>query len=140
MDTNVTSRMTIVCTYLICLIMKYIQAITKQNVRFILKLTLYIFYFLASIRKSIPLRSGTSDQLYLKELSTNLKAALIEFAPNILLYNAGTDSLIGDPLGALNISAEVRMPESLYIIYCLRESSNAIVAYFRSHANIQYRL
>ncbi len=70
------------------------------------KLLYYIH--LASIRKSIPIRSGTSDRLYLKELSTNLKAALIEFEPDILLYNAGTDSLVGDPLGALSISTDVR--------------------------------
>lgn len=34
----------------------------------------------------------------------NLKAALNEFKPDILVYNAGTDILDTDPLGLMKIS------------------------------------
>jgi acetoin utilization deacetylase AcuC-like enzyme len=37
----------------------------------------------------------------------NLEAALREFHPDILVYNAGTDVLEGDSLGLLAISAQV---------------------------------
>lgn len=36
----------------------------------------------------------------------NVQGALNEFTPDFILYNAGTDILINDPLGALNITAE----------------------------------
>lgn len=38
----------------------------------------------------------------------NLKAALNEFRPDILVYNAGTDVLDSDPLGRMRISEIVR--------------------------------
>lgn len=44
------------------------------------------------------------------QLSEGLNAALDEF-PNcdLIVYNAGTDLLAGDPLGRLNISYQVRI-------------------------------
>lgn len=47
---------------------------------------------------------GTDDETYLRELSHHMKAALNEFTPEIIYYNAGTDILQGDPLGGLNIT------------------------------------
>ena len=37
----------------------------------------------------------------------HLEGALNEFEPDVLIYNAGTDILDGDPLGCLSISAQV---------------------------------
>jgi len=37
----------------------------------------------------------------------NLELALAEFEPDIVVYNAGTDILEGDPLGVLSISEDV---------------------------------
>ncbi len=37
----------------------------------------------------------------------HLEGALNEFEPDILVYNAGTDVLDGDPLGCLSISPQV---------------------------------
>ena len=37
----------------------------------------------------------------------NVEGALNEFTPDIIVYNAGTDILDGDPLGTLSISPQV---------------------------------
>ena len=37
----------------------------------------------------------------------HVEGALNEFEPDVLVYNAGTDILDGDPLGCLSISAQV---------------------------------
>ena len=38
----------------------------------------------------------------------HVEGALNEFSPQLVVYNAGTDILDGDPLGNLSISAQVR--------------------------------
>ena len=38
---------------------------------------------------------------------SNVEGALNEFTPDLVVYNAGTDILDGDPLGCLSITAEV---------------------------------
>uniref|UniRef100_A0A9J2P5T8 Histone deacetylase 11 n=1 Tax=Ascaris lumbricoides TaxID=6252 RepID=A0A9J2P5T8_ASCLU len=58
-----------------------------------------------AISRSVPLRSGTGDTEYLRQLSRNLSAALGEFSADIIIYNAGTDCLEGDPLGLLSLTA-----------------------------------
>ncbi|VDO25916.1 unnamed protein product [Brugia timori] len=59
-----------------------------------------------AIRRSIHLRVGTQDSEYLSLLSNNLEDVLNEFQPDIIVYNAGTDCLQGDPLGLLSISSK----------------------------------
>ncbi|CAG9538431.1 unnamed protein product [Cercopithifilaria johnstoni] len=59
-----------------------------------------------AIRKSVHLHIGTQDAEYLSLLSNNLEDALSEFRPDIIVYNAGTDCLRGDPLGLLSISSK----------------------------------
>lgn len=49
----------------------------------------------------LPIRSGTGDEDYLSTLKQGLQRAFKEFTPDIILYNAGTDILVGDPLGRL---------------------------------------
>ncbi|XP_073954786.1 histone deacetylase 11 isoform X2 [Choristoneura fumiferana] len=57
-----------------------------------------------AIRRRIELRSNVEDLEYMLKLRQNLKAALNEFKPDILVYNAGTDVLNSDPLGRMRIS------------------------------------
>eukprot|EP00208_Stichococcus_sp_RCC1054_P002713 CAMPEP_0206135296 /NCGR_PEP_ID=MMETSP1473-20131121/612_1 /ASSEMBLY_ACC=CAM_ASM_001109 /TAXON_ID=1461547 /ORGANISM="Stichococcus sp, Strain RCC1054" /LENGTH=358 /DNA_ID=CAMNT_0053527103 /DNA_START=325 /DNA_END=1401 /DNA_ORIENTATION=- len=52
---------------------------------------------------AIPL--GTADAAYLTALAGALKRAKVEFQPDVILYNAGTDILEGDPLGRMAVSA-----------------------------------
>ncbi len=47
-----------------------------------------------------PIASGTGDKEYLATLKEGLATSFRECSPDIVLYNAGTDILIGDPLGA----------------------------------------
>ncbi len=46
----------------------------------------------------------------------DLPQALDLFQPDIVVYNAGTDILKGDPLGALDITPKVRPTTTTYII------------------------
>ncbi|TAL27560.1 MAG: histone deacetylase [Alphaproteobacteria bacterium] len=54
----------------------------------------------------IELESFTSDTEYLDRLQKALDKAFVEFKPDLIIYNAGTDLLKGDPLGALDITPE----------------------------------
>ncbi|KAL2634485.1 hypothetical protein R1flu_005964 [Riccia fluitans] len=56
------------------------------------------------IDQKVELRSGTTNDAYLMELTKQLKKAKGKFKPDLILYNAGTDILDGDPLGRLRIS------------------------------------
>ena len=55
---------------------------------------------------SIPLFSGTSDDYFLKEINNMIYNTdkIKKFKPEFIIYNAGTDCLINDPLGCLRIS------------------------------------
>uniref|UniRef100_A0AC34GYE2 Histone deacetylase domain-containing protein n=1 Tax=Panagrolaimus sp. ES5 TaxID=591445 RepID=A0AC34GYE2_9BILA len=68
----------------------------------------YIFdmFNYKAISKAVRLRKYTEDAEYLRELKSNLKDALNEFFPDIIIYNAGTDCYEEDPLGCLSISAK----------------------------------
>lgn len=63
--------------------------------------------FSEGITIEIKLYVGCTDDEYLSLLRRNLDDALDEHKPDMVLYNAGTDCLAGDPLGAMNISPEV---------------------------------
>ena len=53
----------------------------------------------------VRLAHGTGDEEYLAKLRKNLARSLAQFKPQLLIYNAGTDCLAGDPLGNLSVSA-----------------------------------
>ncbi|BFF93021.1 histone deacetylase 11 [Drosophila madeirensis] len=59
-----------------------------------------------SIRCGVELQNQTEDEVYLRQLSRCLMQSLADFRPDVVIYNAGTDVLKGDPLGHLDISAE----------------------------------
>ncbi|RYG56554.1 histone deacetylase, partial [archaeon] len=59
-----------------------------------------------AIHTSMHFRVGDDGHTFLAELRTKLPAALATFRPHLVVYNAGTDILIGDPLSGLTITAE----------------------------------
>ncbi|KAJ7413183.1 Histone deacetylase 11 [Pitangus sulphuratus] len=59
-----------------------------------------------AIKRKVELEWGTEDTEYLQKVHTHVEGALNEFKPDILVYNAGTDILDGDPLGGLAISPQ----------------------------------
>ena len=59
-----------------------------------------------AINRAVELKCHTKDQEYLALLSFHLLASLDDFKPDLVVYNAGTDILLGDRLGKLDISPE----------------------------------
>uniref|UniRef100_A0AC35U202 Thioredoxin domain-containing protein n=1 Tax=Rhabditophanes sp. KR3021 TaxID=114890 RepID=A0AC35U202_9BILA len=57
-----------------------------------------------SMDRHVSLKCGTEDNEYLKKLSKELSTSLGEFNADIIIFNAGTDTLIGDPLGLMNLT------------------------------------
>lgn len=56
------------------------------------------------IDQKVEVPSGTTTDEYLKTLDEALEVAAQTFEPELVVYNAGTDILDGDPLGRLRIS------------------------------------
>lgn len=58
------------------------------------------------ITQKVEVVCGTTTDEYLSKLDAALKVAGGAFDPELIIYNAGTDILDGDPLGRLKISPE----------------------------------
>uniref|UniRef100_A0A1D1XEK5 histone deacetylase n=1 Tax=Anthurium amnicola TaxID=1678845 RepID=A0A1D1XEK5_9ARAE len=58
------------------------------------------------IDQKVELVSGTKTKEYLEQLGRTLEVAKNKFDPELVVYNAGTDILDGDPLGRLKVSPE----------------------------------
>ncbi|KAK1258364.1 Histone deacetylase 2 [Acorus gramineus] len=58
------------------------------------------------IDQKVELKSGTKTKDYLDKLDSALKVAKDVFDPELVIYNAGTDILDGDPLGQMKISPD----------------------------------
>ncbi|XP_072844966.1 histone deacetylase 11 isoform X2 [Pogona vitticeps] len=59
-----------------------------------------------AIRWKVELDWGTEDGEYLQKVKAHVESALNEVKSDIVVYNAGTDILDGDPLGGLAISPQ----------------------------------
>ncbi|KAL6534003.1 histone deacetylase [Orobanche hederae] len=58
------------------------------------------------INQKVEIVSGTTTNEYLSKLDGALEVAADAFDPELIIYNAGTDILDGDPLGRLKISPD----------------------------------
>ncbi|KAI3369628.1 hypothetical protein L3Q82_025340, partial [Scortum barcoo] len=63
-------------------------------------------YAKRAIKRKVELDWGTEDLEYLQKVELHSDGALNEVQPDIIVYNAGTDVLDGDPLGGLSISPQ----------------------------------
>ncbi|XP_047203902.1 histone deacetylase 11 isoform X4 [Girardinichthys multiradiatus] len=63
-------------------------------------------YAKRAIKRKVELDWGTEDFEYLQKVELHAGGALNEVHPDIIVYNAGTDILDGDPLGGLSISPQ----------------------------------
>lgn len=91
------------------------------------------------ISKRIELTPYTSDDVYLELLGSSLKDSLNKFQPDLILYNAGTDCLTGDPLGALDITPDgIRRRDE--IVFTIRDKIPIVMVtsggYQRNNARI----
>ncbi|KAG2470428.1 HDA11 deacetylase, partial [Polypterus senegalus] len=80
-----------------------------------------------AIKRKIELDWGTEDQEYLEKVDMHVQGALNEVRPDILIYNAGTDILDGDPLGGLAISAQGIVKRDEIIFKAARERNIPIL-------------
>jgi histone deacetylase 11 len=55
---------------------------------------------------AVRLNFGCRDQVYLQALQTIALPAIEKFAPQLIIYGAGTDIYEKDPLGGMNVSAQ----------------------------------
>ncbi|KAK2645843.1 hypothetical protein Ddye_021038 [Dipteronia dyeriana] len=58
------------------------------------------------IDQKVQVVSGTTTDEYMKKLDEALEVAEHKFDPELVIYNAGTDILDGDPLGMLKVSPD----------------------------------
>lgn len=65
------------------------------------------------INIAVELKPHTNDDVYIAKLKKFLDISLLKFKPDIIVYNAGTDILMGDPLGMLDITDNV----SLFLLF-----------------------
>jgi histone deacetylase 11 len=59
---------------------------------------------LAGTRWPVPLPDGMHGPDYLRILADKLDTVFAEYQPDFVIYNAGTDTLDGDPLGRFHLS------------------------------------
>lgn len=71
-----------------------------------------------AIDVAVELKPHTEDNDYLSKLMKNLEISFSKFHPDMIVYNAGTDVLKGDPLGLLDITDNVKRL-NLYIFIIL---------------------
>ncbi|WKY13740.1 hypothetical protein Q1695_004519 [Nippostrongylus brasiliensis] len=80
-----------------------------------------------SISRSVHVGSMTTDRDYLRLLNKHLTASLAEFKCDLVVYNAGTDSLEGDPLGRLNLSHECIVRRDELVFRLCKQNETPIV-------------
>lgn len=80
-----------------------------------------------AIRRKVELKSGTGDEEYLAHISDNIDAALDEFSPHYVIYNAGVDILNGDPLGLLNVTPNGVIDRDMVVFKAVRSRNIPIV-------------
>lgn len=71
-------------------------------------------------RVDVELPDGTKDAEYLAAVKSALPAAF-DFAPDLILYQAGVDPLVGDRLGKLAVSAAGLMERDRLVFTAARE-------------------
>ncbi|XP_021835528.1 histone deacetylase 2 [Spinacia oleracea] len=93
------------------------------------------------INQKVEILSGTTTDVYLKELDGALEVARRMFDPELVVYNAGTDILDGDPLGSLRISPDGVIKRDEKVFEFAREKGVPIVmltsgGYMKSSARV----
>jgi histone deacetylase 11 len=57
-----------------------------------------------AIKHKINVYKKDTDKSYLEKLAEVIDPAIEEFKPELIIYNAGSDCMINDPLGGLKIT------------------------------------
>ena len=71
--------------------------------------------------RDIALPDGMDDEGYMEQLSRHLPQVMDEFAPDLVLYQAGVDPHIADNLGRLALSDEGLIARDQYVVGQVRQ-------------------
>lgn len=74
-----------------------------------------------------PLPAHTADDDYLLILEEQLSRAIDIVRPNLIMYNAGTDPLMGDPLGKLRLTKKGIFKRDVFVFKQARERKIPLV-------------
>lgn len=64
----------------------------------------------------VPLPEHLDDESYLRILEAHLPELLERLSPDLVIYNAGVDPFVGDPLGKLDLSWEGLQARDRYVL------------------------
>ena len=78
------------------------------------------------VRASIHYQHGDTGARFLRELAPAVRAALRSFCPQLLLYNAGTDTLEGDPLSGLAQAASAIIQRDALVFAAAAERNTPV--------------
>lgn len=70
---------------------------------------------------SVPFKHRTEGAEILRQIRSNLPFAIDKFKPDLIVYNAGADVLITDPLSTLKVTPRQLNERDLYIVSTARE-------------------
>jgi histone deacetylase 11 len=70
------------------------------------------------VKYNHPVKMFVSDGEYLGLLERELPPAIDESSPGLVIYNAGTDVLAGDPLGGMSITADGIIKRDGFVFRC----------------------
>jgi histone deacetylase 11 len=75
------------------------------------------------ISKKLEIDHNCTNEEYLELLETELPLSIQDFNPDFILYNAGTDCLVDDPLGNLNVTPEGIAMRDEIVFRCATEGN-----------------
>lgn len=78
----------------------------------------------------VALPDGAGDDLYLSKLHEHLPGILLDFAPDLVLYQAGVDSLAGDRFGRLALTLDGLRERDRSLIAAVRKLNIPLVSVF----------
>lgn len=84
-------------------------------------------YAREAIDTDAGLQSGTNDEQYMSLLREKLPSVMTSFQPDMVIYNAGTDCLEGDPLGDLSVTADGIIMRDEYVFQTCRDNNCPLV-------------
>jgi len=93
------------------------------------------------LRWDLPVHTGTSGAAYLELVERELPRALDDFDPQLVLFNAGTDVVAGDPLGSLAVEPEaVERRDELVLAETRRRGIATVVTASGGYTELSHRL
>ncbi|CAD6193891.1 unnamed protein product [Caenorhabditis auriculariae] len=78
------------------------------------------------INRAVYVDSHTTDSTYMRLMREEVRLFFTSFHCDLLVYNAGTDCLAGDPLGGLRLSPQCIIDRDEFVFRAARDSATPI--------------